>query len=158
MMHEKNFFKAVYIYFFPGIMIQYIFSLIKFSLVHGEMKIDSFELGHFLFPIEMNLFCYVIPIYLTCITIYYSIKNKSYPSIKHNVLIYLSAFFSNIPTYIFNLMSIPKDAPPDLDCSITFLITFFVQVLILTALTLSVYLIVYIYKRIARLLLNYKRH
>ncbi|WP_252228768.1 hypothetical protein [Clostridium sp. ME22] len=54
-------------------------------------------------------------------------------------------------------MSIPKDAPPDLDCSITFLLTFFAQVLILTALTLSVYSIIYIYKRMARLLLNYKR-
>ncbi|WP_252235706.1 hypothetical protein [Clostridium sp. ZS1] len=156
-MHEKNFFKTVYIYFFPGIMIQYIFSLIKFSLIHGEMKIASFELGNFLFPIEMNLFCYVIPIYLTCITIYYSIKNKSYPSIKHNVLIYLSAFFSNIPTYIFNLMNVDKDAPPDLDCSIMFFGIFIYQFAVLTALTLSVYLIVYIYKRIARLLLNYKR-
>ncbi|WP_252228776.1 MULTISPECIES: hypothetical protein [unclassified Clostridium] len=108
-------------------------------------------------PILIDLFCIAIPAYLTCITIYYSIKNKSYPSLKHNVLIYLSAFFSNIPTYIFNLMSIPKDAPPDLDCSITFLLTFFAQVLILTALTLSVYSIIYIYKRMARLLLNYKR-
>ncbi|NFI93580.1 hypothetical protein FC961_04055 [Clostridium botulinum] len=158
MMDEKNFFKTVYIYFFPGIMIQYISSLIEFSLVHGEMKIDSFELGQFLFPIEMNLFCYVIPIYLTCITIYYSIKNKSYPSIKHNALIYLSILLSNIPTYIFNLMNVDKDAPPDLDCSITFLLTFIYQFFILTIFTLSVYLIIYIYKRIARLLLNYKRH
>ncbi|WP_252244076.1 hypothetical protein [Clostridium sp. ZBS14] len=153
-----NFFKTLYIYFFPGIMIQYIFSLIKFSLIQGEMKIDSFELGQFLFPIQINLFCYVIPIYLTCITIYYSIKIKTYPSLKHNVLIYLSILLSNIPTYIFNVMNVDKDAPPDLDCFIPFLCTFIYQVLILTALTLSVYLIIYIYKKMARLLLNYKRH
>ncbi len=152
-----NFFKTLYIYFFPGIMIQYIFSLIEFSLKKGNLEINYYTLIEILSPILRDLFCIAIPAYLTCITIYYSIKNKSYPSLKHNVLIYLSAFFSNIPTYIFNLMSIPKDAPPDLDCSITFLLTFFAQVLILTALTLSVYLIIYIYKRIARLLLNYKR-
>ncbi len=152
-----NFFKTLYIYFFPGIMIQYIFSLIEFSLKKGNLEINYYTLMEILSPILIDLFCIAIPAYLTCITIYYSIKNKSYPSLKHNVLIYLSAFFSNIPTYIFNLMSIPKDAPPDLDCSITFLLTFFAQVLILTALTLSVYLIVYIYKRMARLLLNYKR-
>lgn len=152
-----NFFKTLYIYFFPGIIIQYIFSLIEFSLKKGNLEINYYTLMEILSPILRDLFCIAIPAYLTCITIYYSIKNKSYPSLKHNVLIYLSAFFSNIPTYIFNLMSIPKDAPPDLDCSITFLLTFFAQVLILTALTLSVYLIIYIYKRIARLLLNYKR-
>ncbi|NFS29984.1 hypothetical protein FDF12_09135 [Clostridium botulinum] len=152
-----NFFKTLYIYFFPGIMIQYISSLIEFSLKKGNLEINYYTLMEILSPILRDLFCIAIPAYLTCITIYYSIKNKSYPSLKHNVLIYLSAFFSNIPTYIFNLMSIPKDAPPDLDCSITFLLTFFAQVLILTALTLSVYLIIYIYKRIARLLLNYKR-
>ncbi|MBN1047030.1 MULTISPECIES: hypothetical protein [unclassified Clostridium] len=152
-----NFFKTLYIYFFPGIMIQYIFSLIEFSLKKGNLEINYYTLMEILSPILIDLFCIAIPAYLTCITIYYSIKNKSYPSLKHNVLIYLSAFFSNIPTYIFNLMSIPKDAPPDLDCSITFLLTFFAQVLILTALTLSVYSIIYIYKRMARLLLNYKR-
>lgn len=96
MMDEKNFFKTVYIYFFPGIMIQYIFSLIEFSLKKGNLEINYYTLMEILSPILRDLFCIAIPAYLTCITIYYSIKNKSYPSIKHNVLIYLSAFFSNI--------------------------------------------------------------
>ncbi|WP_252244150.1 hypothetical protein [Clostridium sp. ZBS14] len=151
-MDEKNFFKTVYIYFFPGIMIQYIFSLIEFSLKKGNLEINYYTLMEILSPILRDLFCIAIPAYLTCITIYYSIKNKSYPSIKHNVLIYLSAFFSNIPTYIFNLMSIPKDAPPDLDCSIMFFGVFIYQFAVLTAFTLSVYLIIYIYKRMATLL------